>query len=690
MVPMGRGRHVGRWSPRIGGNDAGQSTGGRFDPGHYRGGRGRGLPPMAVARGPRDGRGGRPVMNMDPLLGRGRGGGGGGRHDFYEPPPYTSVHPPHPLLGPPPRGGLGGGGADGRFVDRSPRGGGRVPFRGGRGRMYRGGGNVGRLDGPNPSRAPPIRDVHDFGSGFRHSNNRGGAPGPTLGPERYGPLGPTMSMSSTSSAHPKDDALPSKYDVNSMGRPSDDRSESSLSFNKRSLPLPTYSSMSEMVEEGKETSGRYLDNTRSAHGEMEDAAAPGPLSSEYSFVAKKTRYEPSGSASTDGYYNSSQGDNYKNEMGVQEDRDRIEQRMEPSGSFDASQMPRHIAPFDGSGDVGGRGRHGHARRGVMYRGGGGGRMPSFARGRGGGGGGGGGGPYSYNQPYQQPNPSDAPSIAGSDGYGPDHNKDYPPRNIHGESGRGNGGPGMGMGRGFGNPSSFSSPPSPFYRGGERSYGMGSRGGRWGGRNFGRQYPMDNNSGTFAGRGDRISGGRGFSTHRSSDHHYSSRSGLHGMENQHNYSNFSEEREHHHGDQAQQHDHHHHSKQEQQQTHQQPQQHQPQHEKTQNDEKVETTASPNKSISQQMDTTPSQQIVDESIHVVPPSPPPGPPSALALARARLSDLNETMEFHYARHLQMTKEHEMIKIKVETLKTLAIGMEAFQDDLNGSLLQEEQSI
>jgi hypothetical protein len=60
-------------------------------------------------------------------------------------------------------------------------------------------------------------------------------------------------------------------------------------------------------------------------------------------------------------------------------------------------------------------------------------------------------------------------------------------------------------------------------------------------------------------------------------------------------------------------------------------------------------------------------------------------------ARLADLNETMEFQYARHQQLTTEHECIKIKVETLKELPVGMDAFKEDLDKFVneMQSQQS-
>ncbi len=66
-------------------------------------------------------------------------------------------------------------------------------------------------------------------------------------------------------------------------------------------------------------------------------------------------------------------------------------------------------------------------------------------------------------------------------------------------------------------------------------------------------------------------------------------------------------------------------------------------------------------------------------VLPPSPPPGDPSKLAVALAGLADLTARIEFQYARHLLMGKEHRIIKAKIETLKNLPVGIEAVREDL-----------
>jgi len=83
---------------------------------------------------------------------------------------------------------------------------------------------------------------------------------------------------------------------------------------------------------------------------------------------------------------------------------------------------------------------------------------------------------------------------------------------------------------------------------------------------------------------------------------------------------------------------------------------------------------------------------EPVHVVPPSPPPAPPSNLAIEIARLTDLTAQMEFQYAKHIQCSIEHEMIKTKIATLKELPVGIDAFREDLdmlNTALSSKETS-
>ena len=99
-------------------------------------------------------------------------------------------------------------------------------------------------------------------------------------------------------------------------------------------------------------------------------------------------------------------------------------------------------------------------------------------------------------------------------------------------------------------------------------------------------------------------------------------------------------------------------------------------------KTVSTSTPSK-----RDSTPPPQREDEKVDIVPPSPPASQPSGLAQALARLSDANAEMEFQYAKHLQLTKEHEIIKAKIERLKELPVGVDAFKDDLDALMKKDE---
>ena len=91
-------------------------------------------------------------------------------------------------------------------------------------------------------------------------------------------------------------------------------------------------------------------------------------------------------------------------------------------------------------------------------------------------------------------------------------------------------------------------------------------------------------------------------------------------------------------------------------------------------------------SPQQQQPPPEEVIEEEVDVVPPSPPPAPPSGLAVALTRLSDLTSQIEFQYAKYLQMTKKHYIIKAKIETLKDLPVGIDAIREDLDK--LEEEE--
>lgn len=63
----------------------------------------------------------------------------------------------------------------------------------------------------------------------------------------------------------------------------------------------------------------------------------------------------------------------------------------------------------------------------------------------------------------------------------------------------------------------------------------------------------------------------------------------------------------------------------------------------------------------------------------PSPPPGPPSGLAEAMARLADATAQMEFAYAKQLKLRREQEVVRAKIEVLEKLPVGADAYREDL-----------
>lgn len=69
-------------------------------------------------------------------------------------------------------------------------------------------------------------------------------------------------------------------------------------------------------------------------------------------------------------------------------------------------------------------------------------------------------------------------------------------------------------------------------------------------------------------------------------------------------------------------------------------------------------------------------------------PVAPPSALALALARLADLNSQMEFAYAKHLLLVRKHEIAKARIRVLKDLPVGIDACRDDLDKMISEESE--
>jgi hypothetical protein len=61
------------------------------------------------------------------------------------------------------------------------------------------------------------------------------------------------------------------------------------------------------------------------------------------------------------------------------------------------------------------------------------------------------------------------------------------------------------------------------------------------------------------------------------------------------------------------------------------------------------------------------------------PPPGKPSGVMLALARLADLEAQMEYAYAKHMQLVNRQNELKLQVNVLSTLPVGIEAFKEEL-----------
>lgn len=74
-------------------------------------------------------------------------------------------------------------------------------------------------------------------------------------------------------------------------------------------------------------------------------------------------------------------------------------------------------------------------------------------------------------------------------------------------------------------------------------------------------------------------------------------------------------------------------------------------------------------------------------VVPPSPPPGRPSSLCLALTRLADVQSQMEFAYAKQMQLSKVHEVMKARIEVLEKLPVGLDAYKKELEELMAQED---
>jgi hypothetical protein len=62
------------------------------------------------------------------------------------------------------------------------------------------------------------------------------------------------------------------------------------------------------------------------------------------------------------------------------------------------------------------------------------------------------------------------------------------------------------------------------------------------------------------------------------------------------------------------------------------------------------------------------------------PPPGKPSGVVMALARLADLKAQMEYSYAKHMQLVKQQKELQLQAKVLETLPVGIEAFKEELD----------
>lgn len=62
------------------------------------------------------------------------------------------------------------------------------------------------------------------------------------------------------------------------------------------------------------------------------------------------------------------------------------------------------------------------------------------------------------------------------------------------------------------------------------------------------------------------------------------------------------------------------------------------------------------------------------------PPPGKPSGVVMALARLADLEAQMEYAYVKHMQLVKRQKELQQQAKVLETLPVGIEAFKEELD----------
>lgn len=86
-------------------------------------------------------------------------------------------------------------------------------------------------------------------------------------------------------------------------------------------------------------------------------------------------------------------------------------------------------------------------------------------------------------------------------------------------------------------------------------------------------------------------------------------------------------------------------------------------------------------------TPAEEV---AVAVETPKSPPspvGPPSGLMLELTRLADLESQLDFALAKHAQLVRQRELLEVQTEHLKTLPVGVDAFQEELT-KLIEEDK--
>ena len=64
---------------------------------------------------------------------------------------------------------------------------------------------------------------------------------------------------------------------------------------------------------------------------------------------------------------------------------------------------------------------------------------------------------------------------------------------------------------------------------------------------------------------------------------------------------------------------------------------------------------------------------------PATPPPSEPSGLVQALTRLANMEEELNFAYARHMKLMAKQKKLRACYDKLENLPVGLEAFEDDL-----------